>query len=388
MQAFVDRFRDKASKARQAQSRMKMAGEDEADRVPCRRACGADPHCRSPKPSQPPLIALDRVSVGYVPGKPILSHLSLRIDPDDRIALLGKNGNGKSTLAKLLSGRLTPMAGEITRARKLRRRLFRAASARRTGRRTARALETLWRAPAAASTRRQVRTQLGGFGFSGDKADTRVAQSVGRRAGAADAGDRDAGQAQSADPRRADQPSRHRRARGIADGAERIRGRGRPHQPRPAPDRSAAPTGCCWSRTGASRRSTATSTTIKRLVLSAGRRNRSGRANANRASEKPNSGARRRTAPGAEAAQGCDGQMRARGREAARRDRDDRCSSSPQPGLFDKDPAKGEALFRRSAREAMRALDGRGSALDRSGRTLRSGAERELTSTRISSALS
>ena len=57
--------------------------------------------------------------VGYEPGKPILSNLSLRFDPDDRIALLGKNGNGKSTLAKLLAGKLDAMAGEMIRARKL-----------------------------------------------------------------------------------------------------------------------------------------------------------------------------------------------------------------------------------------------------------------------------
>ena len=59
------------------------------------------------------------LSVGYEPGKPMLSHLSLRFDPDDRIALLGKNGNGKSTLAKLLAGKLEPMGGEMMRARKL-----------------------------------------------------------------------------------------------------------------------------------------------------------------------------------------------------------------------------------------------------------------------------
>ncbi len=71
-----------------------------------------------PQPA-PPLITMDRASVGYEPGKPILTGLSLRFDPEDRIALLGKNGNGKSTLAKLLAGKLAAMDGELVRARKL-----------------------------------------------------------------------------------------------------------------------------------------------------------------------------------------------------------------------------------------------------------------------------
>ena len=73
-----------------------------------------------PEPAQiaPPILALDRVSVGY-DGRPVLRGLSLRVDMDDRIALLGANGNGKSTLAKLIAGRLEPMAGEIRRGPKL-----------------------------------------------------------------------------------------------------------------------------------------------------------------------------------------------------------------------------------------------------------------------------
>jgi ATP-binding cassette subfamily F protein 3 len=67
------------------------------------------------KPLSPPIVALDKVSVGYQPGRPVLRRLSLRIDDDDRIALLGPNGNGKSTLAKLLAGRLAPESGTITR---------------------------------------------------------------------------------------------------------------------------------------------------------------------------------------------------------------------------------------------------------------------------------
>src|SRR6202030_619247 len=67
----------------------------------------------------PPIIAVDGVSVGYDPDRPVLNRVTLRVDNDDRIALLGANGNGKSTLVKLLAGRLTPFSGKITRADKL-----------------------------------------------------------------------------------------------------------------------------------------------------------------------------------------------------------------------------------------------------------------------------
>src|SRR5215467_1929366 len=67
----------------------------------------------------PPIIAVDNVSVGYDPAQPVLNRVTLRIDNDDRIALLGANGNGKSTLVKLLAGRLAPFSGRVTRAEKL-----------------------------------------------------------------------------------------------------------------------------------------------------------------------------------------------------------------------------------------------------------------------------
>ena len=81
--------------------------------------CGRSIFPPPAKPLSPPIIALEDVSVGYEPGKPVLRRLNLRIDDDDRIALLGANGNGKSTLVKLLSARLAPMAGRITRADRL-----------------------------------------------------------------------------------------------------------------------------------------------------------------------------------------------------------------------------------------------------------------------------
>jgi len=115
LQSFVDRFRAKATKARQAQSRLKALARLEPIVLPAEEAPA---RISFPNPARlsPPLIALDRVSVGYVPGKPVLSRLDLRLDPDDRIALLGSNGNGKTTLARLLAGRLAPMTGQVTRS--------------------------------------------------------------------------------------------------------------------------------------------------------------------------------------------------------------------------------------------------------------------------------
>ncbi len=113
MQAFVDRFRYKASKARQAQSRLKALAKLQpiADMVENRVA----PFLfRNPeKPVAPPAVRFDKAAVGYSPDKAVLKNITLRLDPDDRIALLGSNGNGKSTLAKLLCGKLKVSAGEM-----------------------------------------------------------------------------------------------------------------------------------------------------------------------------------------------------------------------------------------------------------------------------------
>jgi ATP-binding cassette subfamily F protein 3 len=116
IQAFIDRFKAKASKARQAQSRVKMLEK----MAPIATITTSDVlPIRIPKPDRllaPPIVALDDVSVGYAPGRPVLRNLALRIDNDDRIALLGANGNGKSTLVKLIASRLSPFEGRITRA--------------------------------------------------------------------------------------------------------------------------------------------------------------------------------------------------------------------------------------------------------------------------------
>jgi ATP-binding cassette subfamily F protein 3 len=118
MQAFVDRFRAKASKARQAQSRLKMLERMDAI-VPLTEESAKPIHFPSPQGRlAPPILKLENVSVGY-DQRVVLSRLTLNIDTDDRIALLGSNGNGKSTFAKLISERLAPKGGEITRASKL-----------------------------------------------------------------------------------------------------------------------------------------------------------------------------------------------------------------------------------------------------------------------------
>ncbi|TDQ78587.1 ATP-binding cassette subfamily F protein 3 [Dongia mobilis] len=119
MMAFVDRFRYKASKARQAQSRLKMIAKLQPISVIAEEK-GVNISFPQPEALPPPLITLDRVSVGYEPGKPILRNLDLRLDPDDRIALLGANGNGKSTFVKLLAGRLAAMSGEVRKSSKIR----------------------------------------------------------------------------------------------------------------------------------------------------------------------------------------------------------------------------------------------------------------------------
>jgi ATP-binding cassette subfamily F protein 3 len=119
LQAFVDRFRAKATKARQAQSRLKLLAKME----PIAAVAADDVRpIALPSPAKalsPPILALDNVEVGYEPGHPVLRRVTLRIDDDDRIALLGANGNGKSTLAKLLADRLPPMQGKVTRAERL-----------------------------------------------------------------------------------------------------------------------------------------------------------------------------------------------------------------------------------------------------------------------------
>ena len=170
MQAFVDRFRYKASKARQAQSRLKAL-----ERLPALEPIVEDAPVifEFPDPDKlpPPLIAAEGAAVGY-DEMPVLRRLSFRIDMDDRIALLGQNGNGKSTLARLLADRLPTMQGSLKRHPKLKVGYFSQDQAdelpydKTPFQLLSRYLEG--RPP------QQVRNRLGGFGFSADLADNRV----------------------------------------------------------------------------------------------------------------------------------------------------------------------------------------------------------------------
>src|SRR3954470_20971710 len=119
LQDYIARNSARASTAKQAQSRAKALA-----RMQPIVAMVEDPTLSfdfpDPDELRPPLITLDLAAVGYTAGKPILQRLNLRLDPDDRIALLGRNGNGKTTLARLLAAQLTPMDGEMTVSGKMR----------------------------------------------------------------------------------------------------------------------------------------------------------------------------------------------------------------------------------------------------------------------------
>jgi len=117
LQSFVDRFRAKASKAKQAQSRIKMLEKMEPIAAGVENSVAAF-NFPIPEELSPPILRLEDSSVGY-DGLPILRDLNLRIDQSDRIALLGANGQGKSTLSKLLADRLIPLGGNLVRSSKL-----------------------------------------------------------------------------------------------------------------------------------------------------------------------------------------------------------------------------------------------------------------------------
>jgi ATP-binding cassette subfamily F protein 3 len=172
MQAFIDRFRYKASKARQAQSRIKALermqpiAEVVEDRV-------VPFHFPAPtKGFGNPIIRLDEAGAGYVPGRPVLRDLNLRIDQDDRIGLLGQNGNGKSTLAKLVAGRLAPMAGRRFGSDKLVIGYFAQHQMDDLSPGMTPYDHMLALMPEA--TEAQRRSRLGAYGFGADKADTKA----------------------------------------------------------------------------------------------------------------------------------------------------------------------------------------------------------------------
>ncbi len=171
IQSFVDRFRFKASKARQAQSRIKALERMEpiASVVEARTVSF---HFPEPGRLSPPILTLDEAAVGYGDGPPILRDLNLRLDMDDRVALLGANGNGKSTLTKLLARRLTPMGGRMVKSSKLKIGYFAQDQAEELDL-TATPLAHLKRLSPMEPEQR-LRSHLGRFGFGEGRAEVKV----------------------------------------------------------------------------------------------------------------------------------------------------------------------------------------------------------------------
>jgi len=179
LQDFIARNSARASTAKQAQSRVKALAKMQPI-----AAMAEDPTLSfdfpDPDELRPPLITLDMAAVGYA-DKPVLQRLNLRLDPDDRIALLGRNGNGKTTLARLLAAQLAPMDGAMTATGKMRVGYFTQYQVEELDRDDT-PLEHMTRMMKG-KTPAAVRAQLGRFGFSGDKATTKVAKlSGGERA--------------------------------------------------------------------------------------------------------------------------------------------------------------------------------------------------------------
>ena len=180
LQDYIARNSARASTAKQAQSRAKALARME----PIAAAC-EDPTLTfdfpSPDELKPPLVTLDMAAVGYEENKPILRKLNLRIDPDERIALLGRNGNGKTTLARLLAAQLPAMEGGISVSGKMRVGYFTQYQVEELDRDDT-PLEHMTRLMKGANPG-AVRGQLGRFGFSGQKAMTQVGKlSGGERA--------------------------------------------------------------------------------------------------------------------------------------------------------------------------------------------------------------
>ncbi|WP_026607171.1 ABC-F family ATP-binding cassette domain-containing protein [Methylocapsa acidiphila] len=173
LQSFVDRFRAKATKAAQAQSRLKMLAKMEPV------AAIVDGHILpfhlpSPeKPLSPPIVAMEDASVGYG-GEPVLKRLSLNISDDDRIGLLGSNGNGKSTFAKLVAGRLEAFGGTVRRSSKLQVGFFAQHQVDDLDEKATpfQCVAELMRD----ATEAKIRGKCAQFGFPNVKADTKVAQ--------------------------------------------------------------------------------------------------------------------------------------------------------------------------------------------------------------------
>jgi len=173
IQAFIDRFRAKATKAAQAQSRIKALAKMQP--IAAQLDERVQPfHLPNPaKALASPLLRFEDVSVGYAADTPVLTGINLRIDQDDRIALLGQNGNGKSTFAKLIAGKLAPLSGNMFGAKRVDIGYFAQHQLDELNPLKTPYDHMLTLMPDA--TEAQRRTRLGTYGFSSDKADTKCA---------------------------------------------------------------------------------------------------------------------------------------------------------------------------------------------------------------------
>ena len=173
IEAFIARFKAKASKAAQAQSRVKALARMKPIVAQVEDRVVPFVFPKADKPLASPLLRLEDAVAGYDPEKPVLRGLNLRIDNDDRIALLGQNGNGKSTFAKLISGRLAPLAGDVYGANRIEVGYFAQHQLDEVDPNKTPYDYIARLMPEA--TEAQKRTRLGGYGFGIDKADTRCA---------------------------------------------------------------------------------------------------------------------------------------------------------------------------------------------------------------------
>lgn len=173
IQVFIDRFKAKATKAAQAQSRVKVLAKMKPIAAQVDERVKPFHLPNPPKALASPLMRFEDVSVGYAPGAPVLTGLNLRIDQDDRIALLGQNGNGKSTFAKLVAGKLGPLAGNVLGAKRVDIGYFAQHQLDELNPSKTPYDHILDLMPEA--TEAQRRTRLGTYGFSADKADTKCA---------------------------------------------------------------------------------------------------------------------------------------------------------------------------------------------------------------------
>jgi ATP-binding cassette subfamily F protein 3 len=172
IESFVARFRATASKAKQAQSRLKaLARMEPIASIAENRTISFD--FPQPETLSSPIMTMENIMVGYDPNTPILKDITLRIDMDDRIALLGANGNGKSTLARLLSGRLKPFEGEMLRSNRLKIGYFAQMQAEELSLELTALAQMMERQPM--MTEQKARSNLARFGFGPEKCENKIA---------------------------------------------------------------------------------------------------------------------------------------------------------------------------------------------------------------------